>query len=130
MDIDELVKSNIGNWGFILIPLFTGLISSFVIEAVSICFGDINLKFKSNNIQQIINFFFDFRRIELYIIFVISFIVTKIFNNYYFDKDERLLFFITICGVSLVFYALAGKFIVKKIIKKFVVFLTDKTDNI
>lgn len=115
--MEQWILENLGAWAYVLVPLITGILTSFGTEATNLTIQFFSKKVHPNWIVLVWSVLF-------------AWIVLNVIPSLYFGVWEYVLAFITNIIVAIPFYIFAGKFTVDAVFSKYKNIVKNKTDYV
>lgn len=114
--MEQWIVAKLGAWSYLLVPIITGIITSFGTESVNL-----TLEYFGKKIHP--------KWIVVLISAIIAALLTKVLSSLYDGFWEYALAFIANIFVAIPFYAVAGKFTVDAVFGKYRTLVKSKIDE-
>lgn len=126
--MEQLIRNLFGDWGILIIPLITGVITSFPIEALNLYRPTEDEKYtgKSKFLQYV---FLKPKMTNAVITLIFTAIVMWAFKSYYTNGADILIFLVINFSTAIIFYNVGGKRVVKIVVEWFIKKFSDKLDK-
>lgn len=126
--MEQLIRNLFGDWGLLIIPFITGVLTSFPIEALNYYrpSEEEGLKNKKNFLKYVL---FKPKISNSLITLFFTVLIMFVFKSYYTNGAEILLFLILNFATAIIFYNIGGKKVVGIIVTWFLNKFSSRLDK-
>lgn len=124
--METFLREIFGVWGILIIPLFSGVFTSFIIEAINLYRPE---RKNGNKIRNLIYVITRPRYLNLIVSVLISIACWIMFKSFYSSLFEKFFFLFINISTALIFYNIGGKRVIQKVINSTINRIGNKIEN-